>query len=147
MEWPRPSSTVGISIRVAQYPGARRPQRALNVPYRARRLTEPPRFMESPIGGITFYRDDNHASTLDDLVIGAVVAGDGKTRAQVMLLCRLQQGRSVIPKFTKPTRIAENIDVLDFKLSVGEMPVIDGLETGRRGGPEPKPTTLDPSVA
>ena len=90
---------------------------------------------------------DNHPSNLDDPVIGAVAAAVGMPRAQVMLLCGLQQGRSVIPKFTKPTRMAENIDVFDFELSAGEIPAIDGLETGRRCGPEPEATTLDPSVA
>ena len=38
-----------------------------------------------------------------------VVYGAGKTPAQVMLRWHLQQGRSVIPKSTKPKRIAENI--------------------------------------
>jgi diketogulonate reductase-like aldo/keto reductase len=49
----------------------------------------------------------------------------------------IQHGRSVIPKSTKPTRIAENIDVFDFELTADEMTAIDGLDTGRRGGPEP----------
>ncbi len=53
-----------------------------------------------------------------------------------------QQGRSVIPKSTKPSRIAENIDVFDFELSADEMAAIDGLDSGRRGGPEPDAITL-----
>src|SRR6476646_6424479 len=91
----------------------------------------------SPIGGITFYRDGNHGSTLDDRVIGAIAETHGKSPAQVMLRWGLQQGRSVIPKSTKPDRIAENIDVFDFELSGAELKAIDGLETGVRGGPEP----------
>jgi diketogulonate reductase-like aldo/keto reductase len=39
----------------------------------------------SPIGGITFYRDGNHGSTLDDPVIGAIATAHGKSAAQVML--------------------------------------------------------------
>ena len=54
-----------------------------------------------------------------------------------------QQGRSVIPKSTKPSRIEENIDVFDFELSADEMTAIDGLDTGRRGGPEPEAITLE----
>ena len=97
----------------------------------------------SPIGGITFYRDGSHGSTLDDPVIGAIAQAHGKSPAQVMLRWGLQEGRSVIPKSTKPTRIAENIDVFDFELSTAEITAIDGLDTGRRGGPEPGAVTLE----
>jgi len=65
------------------------------------------------------------------------------TPAQVMLRWGLQRGRSVIPKSTKPSRIAENIDVFDFELSADELAAIDGLDTGRRGGPEPEAITLE----
>ena len=99
----------------------------------------------SPIGGITIYRDTSHGSTLDDPVIGAIARAHGKSTAQVMLRWGLQQGRSVIPKSTKPGRIAENIDVFDFELSVEELSAIDGLDTGRRGGPEPDAITLEAS--
>jgi diketogulonate reductase-like aldo/keto reductase len=60
-----------------------------------------------------------------------------------MLRWGLQHGRSVIPKSTKPERIADNIDVFDFELSVDQMAAIDGLDTGHRGGPEPEDITLD----
>ena len=97
----------------------------------------------SPIGGITFYRDGSHGSTLDDPIIGAIARAHGKSPAQVMLRWGLQEGRSVIPKSTKPARIAENIDVFDFELTAEEITAIDGLDTGRRGGPEPGAVTLE----
>src|SRR3984893_5100554 len=97
----------------------------------------------SPMGGITFYRDGSHGSTLADPVIGAIARAPGKSPAQVMLLWGLQEGRSVIPKSTKPTRIAENINVFDFELSADEITAIDRLDTGRRGGPEPSAVTLE----
>jgi diketogulonate reductase-like aldo/keto reductase len=97
----------------------------------------------SPIGGITFYRDGSHGSTLADPVIGDIATTHGKTPAQVMLRWGLQHGRSVIPKSTKPNRIAENINVFDFELSADEITAIDGLDTGRRGGPEPDAITLE----
>jgi diketogulonate reductase-like aldo/keto reductase len=97
----------------------------------------------SPIGGITFYRDGEHTSTLEDPVIVEIARAHGKSPAQVMLRWGLQHGRSVIPKSTKPKRIAENIDVFDFELSTDEMTAIDGLDTGRRGGPEPDDITLE----
>jgi diketogulonate reductase-like aldo/keto reductase len=97
----------------------------------------------SPIGGITFYRDSGHASALEDPVIGGIAQAHGKSPAQVMLRWGLQHGRSVIPKSTKPRRIAENLDVFDFMLTDDEMAALDGLETGKRGGPEPDAVTLE----
>ncbi len=44
---------------------------------------------------------------------------------------------------TKPSRIAENINVFDFELSADEITAIDGLDTGHRGGPEPDAITLE----
>jgi diketogulonate reductase-like aldo/keto reductase len=96
----------------------------------------------SPIGGITFYRDGQHTSTLQDPVIGEIARAHGKTPAQVMLRWHLQQGRSAIPKSTKPERIAENFDVLHFELTDQQLAAIDGLDTGRRGGPDPADITL-----
>jgi diketogulonate reductase-like aldo/keto reductase len=60
-----------------------------------------------------------------------------------MLRWGLQHGRSVIPRSVRPERIAENIDVFGFELSAGEMSAIDGLDTGRRGGPEPGDIKLE----
>ena len=97
----------------------------------------------SPIGGITFYRDGRHTSTLEDPTITAIAEAHGKSPAQVMLRWGLGHGRSVIPKSTKPHRIAENLDVFDFELTADEQAAIDGLETGERGGPEPDAITLE----
>src|SRR6478672_9878266 len=62
---------------------------------------------------------------------------------QNMLRWGVQHGRSVIPKSTKPHRIAENIDVFDFELSDAELKAIDDLDTGARGGPEPADVNLE----
>ncbi len=97
----------------------------------------------SPIGGITFYRDSGHGNSLDDPIIGGIAKAHGKSAAQIMLRWGVQHGRSVIPKSTKPSRIAENRDVFDFELTEPEMAAIDGLDTGRRGGPEPDAITLE----
>ena len=97
----------------------------------------------SPIGGITHYRDGQHTSALQDPTIGSIAEAHGKSPAQVMLRWGIQEGRSVIPKSTKPERIAQNIDVFDFELGTDELAAIDGLETGTRGGPEPEVVTLE----
>ena len=97
----------------------------------------------SPIGGITFYRDGEHTSTLEDPTIVEIAEAHGKSPAQVMLAWHLQEGRQAIPKSTKPARIAENIDVFDVELTPEQLAAIDALDTGRRGGPEPEAITLD----
>jgi diketogulonate reductase-like aldo/keto reductase len=98
----------------------------------------------SPIGGITFYREGGaHTSTLQDPVIGGIAQAHAKSPAQVMLRWHLQQGRSAIPKSTKPHRIAENFDVFDFQLTADELAAIDALDTGKRGGPDPADITLE----
>jgi diketogulonate reductase-like aldo/keto reductase len=97
----------------------------------------------SPIGGITFYRDGSHSSTLEDPVINEIAEAHARTPAQVMLRWHLQEGRTVIPKSTHAERIAENFDVFDFDLSAEQLAAIDLLDTDRRGGPEPSEITLE----
>ncbi|WP_024806260.1 aldo/keto reductase [Nocardia sp. BMG51109] len=97
----------------------------------------------SPIGGITFYRDGSHGSTLEDPVIGAIATEHGKTPAQVMLRWHLQQNRQAIPKSVRPARIAENFDIFDFDLTPDRLTAIDALDTGIRGGPQPEDITRE----
>lgn len=96
----------------------------------------------SPIGGITSYRGGG-TSTFDDPTIGKIASDHGKTTAQVMIRWHLQQGRSAIPKSVRRERIVENFDVFDFELSAAELAMIDGLDRGARGGPEPEEVTLE----
>ena len=96
----------------------------------------------SPIGGITSYRG-GEKRTFDDPTLGEIAGRHGKSPAQVMLRWHLQQGRSAIPKSSKPARIAENFDVFDFALSTSDLAAIDALDTGVRGGPEPDKITLE----
>jgi 2,5-diketo-D-gluconate reductase A len=69
----------------------------------------------SPIGGITFYREGQGGSTLEDATIADIAKVHDKTPAQVMLRWHLQLGRSAIPKSTRPQRIAENFDVFELR--------------------------------
>ncbi|MFG2359704.1 aldo/keto reductase [Streptomyces sp. NPDC048521] len=98
----------------------------------------------SPIGGITFYPGygEDRKSVLQDPAVTRIAETHGKSPVQVLLRWGLQRGRSVIPKSTKRSRIAENIDVFDFQLTADELSALDALETGRRGGPEPRAVTL-----
>jgi diketogulonate reductase-like aldo/keto reductase len=94
----------------------------------------------SPIGGITFYRG-NGAQTLSDPVLLDIARKYGKSVAQVMLRWHVQEGRSAIPKSTKPARIAENFAIFDFELTADEIARIDALDTDVRRGPEPESIT------
>ncbi len=96
----------------------------------------------SPIGGITSYQG-GAKSTFDDPTLLRIAQAHGKSVAQVMLRWHIQQGRSAIPKSVKPARIAENFDVFDFELTGEQLALIDALETGVRGGPEPASITLE----
>jgi len=96
----------------------------------------------SPIGGITSYRG-GEKRTFDDPTLQDIARQHGKSAAQVMLRWHLHQGRSAIPKSTKPARITENVDIFDFDLSGDQIAAIDALETGVRGGPDPDNITLE----
>jgi diketogulonate reductase-like aldo/keto reductase len=96
----------------------------------------------SPIGGITSY-GGAEKSAFEDPTLLEIGREHGKSAAQVMLRWHLQQGRSAIPKSTRPERIAENFDVFDFELTNGQLAAIDALDTGVRGGPEPDSITLE----
>ncbi|MDF2563108.1 MAG: aldo/keto reductase [Microbacterium sp.] len=96
----------------------------------------------SPIGGITSYRESSRRS-FDEPVLLTIGGRYGKSAAQVMLRWHIQKGIQVIPKSTKPERIAENFDVFDFELTGDELAQIDALDTGTRGGPEPEAITLE----
>lgn len=75
---------------------------------------------------------------LTDATITAIASAHEKSAAQVVLRWHLQLGNVVIPKSVTPERIAANIDVFDFELSVDEMAMISGLQSGERMGPDPE---------
>ena len=54
-----------------------------------------------------------------------------KTVAQISLRWLIQRGIPVIPKSTHKERMEENIDILDFELTKGEMEDINKLEKGK----------------
>jgi diketogulonate reductase-like aldo/keto reductase len=95
----------------------------------------------SPIGGVNVYapRDPNAVKNpLEHPVVAKLAAKYGKTPAQVVLRWHIEHGLSAIPKSVRPERIAENIDVFNFRLTANEIAAIDALDTGVRGGPDPE---------
>ena len=54
----------------------------------------------------------------------------GKSVAQVVLRWLTQREVVVIPKSVRPERMAENLDIFDFRLTSDEMSQIATLDTG-----------------
>jgi 2,5-diketo-D-gluconate reductase A len=76
-------------------------------------------------------------SFLGDTTLAGIAGAHGKSVAQVILRWHVQLRNVVIPKSATPSRIAENAQIFDFELSVGEMDAIAGLDRGERVGPDP----------
>eukprot|EP00440_Ansanella_granifera_P025040 gb/GFBE01027197.1/.p1 GENE.gb/GFBE01027197.1/~~gb/GFBE01027197.1/.p1 ORF type:complete len:365 (+),score=75.48 gb/GFBE01027197.1/:1-1095(+) len=64
--------------------------------------------------------------------VKAAAAAHGAKPAQVLLRWALQKGCLVIPKSTRPERMAENAGIFSFSLTEVEMQAIDALHTGTR---------------
>lgn len=71
----------------------------------------------------------------DDAVIRQIATRHGKTPGQVTLRWIVQQGIIAIPKTTRESRAAENLNIFDFELSADEMARLHALArpNGRLG--------------
>jgi 2,5-diketo-D-gluconate reductase A len=85
----------------------------------------------SPLG-------NGNAGLLENEKLKVIAEAHQKTVAQVILRWHLQEGFCVIPKSVTPSRIEENFDVFDFKLSENEMDIVRSLDTGKRLFFDPK---------
>ncbi|WP_307164764.1 aldo/keto reductase [Streptomyces rishiriensis] len=63
-------------------------------------------------------------------VLGGIAAAHGKSVAQVVLRWLIQREVVVIPKSVRAERMAENIDVFDFRLTDDQMAAVAALDTG-----------------
>jgi diketogulonate reductase-like aldo/keto reductase len=73
----------------------------------------------------------------DNPVIKDIAEKHGRSPAQVLIRWDLQHEVVTIPRSTKEAHIRENGEVFDFELSAEEMDRLDGLNEGRRIGPDP----------
>lgn len=79
-----------------------------------------------------------HGNGLDNEVLAKIAAKHGKSIAQVMIRWCVEMNLVVLPKSVSAARIAENIDVFDFKLDEEDLALIADLERNYR-------TCWDPS--
>lgn len=77
-------------------------------------------------------------------VVDKIAEKHGKTPAQVVLHYLVQCGVSVIPKSVHPERMAENIDIFDFKLTEEEMKMLAQIDTKKPSiGNSESPETVE----
>lgn len=86
---------------------------------------------------IEAYSPLGRGADLESDEVTSIAAAHGVTPAQVVIRWHLQQDHVVIPKSNNPERIAANLDVLGFQLTVDEIEQISSLEAGNRTGADP----------
>ena len=74
---------------------------------------------------------------VDTPQVNAIAEKYGKTVAQVTLRWHIEHDRIVIPRTVRRERMVENFALFDFALTPDEIAVFDGLESGKRIGPDP----------
>jgi 2,5-diketo-D-gluconate reductase A len=67
---------------------------------------------------------------LDHPLITELAARYAKSPAQVVLRWHMELGLAAVPRSTNPARIAENIDIFDFRLTPDDVAAISALDRG-----------------
>jgi diketogulonate reductase-like aldo/keto reductase len=83
------------------------------------------------------YSPLTHGRRLGHPVLANVARRAGRTVAQVLLRWSVQHGNVVLPKSTRPARIAENAQIFDFVLDESTMSELDALDEGLVTGWDP----------
>jgi len=83
------------------------------------------------------YSPLTHGLRLRHPALVALAARTGRSVAQVLLRWNVQKGHVVLPKSTRPARIAENAKIFDFSLDESAMGELDALEEGLVTGWDP----------
>jgi diketogulonate reductase-like aldo/keto reductase len=81
---------------------------------------------------IEAYSPIAHAQAMSEPVIQEIAKKHNKTYAQIMIRWCIEKGVVPIPKSSNNQRIAENIDVFDFKLDNNDLNRIDKLDKNLR---------------
>lgn len=76
---------------------------------------------------VVAYSPTARGTAKNDAMLARIGQAYGKSAAQISLRWLVQQGIGAIPRSSRVERIAENIDIFDFELSVAEMREIASL--------------------
>ena len=90
----------------------------------------------SPFGSVGYASIDmdqnDRNGPLEEPAVLEVAKKHGKTPAQVILAWHLGRGTAVIPKSSKPARMAENFAASQIKLDADDVKLIESITTRRR---------------
>jgi D-xylose reductase len=89
----------------------------------------------SPLGALSYLPLGMAApeeSVLEQPAVRAVGERHRKSPAQVVLRWAVQRGTAVVPKTSRPERLAENLAIFDFELTADEMAAVSALDRNRR---------------
>ncbi len=89
----------------------------------------------SPLGALSYVSldmADAGDSVLEQECVQQAAARLGRTPAQIVLRWGLQRGTAIVPKTSRPERLAENLALFDFELNADEMQAISALNQNRR---------------
>ncbi|ELI8099021.1 2,5-didehydrogluconate reductase DkgA [Yersinia enterocolitica] len=75
---------------------------------------------------------------INNVIVSEIANKYNKTSAQVVIRWHIDNNLIVIPKSVTPSRIIENINVFDFKLTESEIKKIDTLDIMQRLGRDPE---------
>lgn len=71
---------------------------------------------------------------LNDPALASLAEKYGKTPGQIVLRWHIELGLVAIPKSADPTRIAQNIDIFDFALTIDEVAALTAIDDGSDRG-------------
>lgn len=89
----------------------------------------------SPLGALSYLAlgmAGPEESVLEQPAVRAAAKRLNQTPAQVVLRWGVQRGTAIVPKTSRPDRLAENLAIFDFELTADEMRAIGVLDRNRR---------------
>jgi 2,5-diketo-D-gluconate reductase A len=73
-----------------------------------------------------------HSRSMDNRAVSQIATKHGKSYAQIMLAWCVSQGLVVLPKSVNPVRVAENIDIFDFRLDADDLTLLAAQNSNLR---------------